>query len=134
MKLKTMSLITGALLTIGVNGQGQTIPDKVDINLQQSNPALASQWEDRKEVKQFTHLAHITILEKNTDENVCQICHTEEIEQTATMTNDRKIKQQEAVALAGGIKEYMHGKCVTCHKTMKKENAVTGPTSCKGCH
>lgn len=134
MNRTTISLITGALLTIGVNGHGETIPDKVDINLQQSNPALAGQWQDKKAVKEFAHLAHIETLKKDRGQDVCLVCHKEVDDRAAIMANDRKAKQQEAVIIAGGVKKYMHGQCLACHKTLQKQKETTGPTSCKGCH
>ncbi|MDA3834524.1 MAG: cytochrome c3 family protein [Spirochaetales bacterium] len=134
MNRTTLSLITAVTLTISTTSYGTTIPDTVDINLQRSNSALANQWQDNKEVKNFTHLGHITILEKSSDQDVCLICHKEVEDRTAIMDNDRKAKQQEAVTLAGSVKKYMHGQCVACHKSMNKDAKATGPTSCKGCH
>ena len=134
MNRKTLVLITGALLTCAVNGQGETIPDKLDINLQQSNPALATKWQDSKSVKGFNHQAHITILKQDDGQNVCQTCHTEVTHAEVMLSAERSIKQLEAVEAAGSVKKYMHGQCVACHKTLKKQHKPTGPTSCKGCH
>jgi hypothetical protein len=43
-------------------------------------------------------------------------------------------RQVEAVTEAGGVKNYMHGLCLDCHQSMKKEAIATGPTTCAGCH
>ncbi len=133
--MNRMCIITSTLLLIGTTAYGETIPEQIDINLQDTNPILASKWQDKKEVKGFNHLAHITTLEKTTENNeVCLICHKEAGTRAAIQDSSRKEKQQQIIITAGGIKKYMHSQCVTCHKTMKKQKETTGPTSCKGCH
>ncbi len=134
MNRKTMALIAGALLTFAANGHGETIPDKVDINLQQSNPPLAATWKDSKSVPGFNHKAHITMLKENGEQSVCLACHKEVNHPDEIMADERKVKQQEAVATAGSVKKYMHGQCLACHKILKKQGEKTGPISCKGCH
>ena len=68
------------------------------------------------------------------NEFTCAACHigvttTEEVQSEAASQ-----RQAEAVEQAGGVKKYMHGICLDCHKSMKKAKIATGPTSCKGCH
>lgn len=135
MNRMSKGIITGALILIGTTAQAQSIPTEIDINLQQSNPALAETWKDKKEVKGFGHLKHIEMLQnQNNGQDVCLTCHKEVNQQDEITAEERKPKQQKVIAAAGGIKKYMHGQCVTCHKTLKKQKEATGPTSCKGCH
>jgi hypothetical protein len=135
MNRMSKGIITGALILIGTTAQAQTIPTEIDINLQQSNPALAETWKDKKEVKGFDHLKHIEMLQKQTSsQDVCLTCHKEVSHQDKITAADRKLKQQKVIVAAGGIKKYMHGQCVSCHKTLKRQKEATGPTSCKGCH
>ncbi len=130
-----MSVITGSLLFIGANGQAGTIPEHVDINLQNSNPTLATSWKDSKEVKSFNHRGHIKILTKAApDKETCLTCHKEANSQEEIQAENRKEKQAALVNAAGSVKKYMHSQCLSCHKTMKKQKETTGPTSCKGCH
>lgn len=128
-------IITGTFVLISATIKAETIPEHLDINIQQSNPALVSQWQDKKEVKGFKHLAHIEALRKATpDQDTCLNCHKEVQNHTEILLENRKEKQREVIIAAGGIKKYMHGQCVTCHKSLKKQKKATGPTSCKGCH
>lgn len=135
MKRIAMGIITGTCIFIGGTAIGQTIPEEIDINLQRSNPPLTSQWQDKKEVKGFQHLAHIERLSKITpDQDICLTCHKEVQNQTEIQEENRQKKQRKVIIDAGGIKKYMHGQCVSCHRGMKKQRKTTGPTSCKGCH
>lgn len=130
-----MSIITTTLLFIGTTAHGEIIPENIDINLQKSNPALAEQWQDKKEVLGFSHLAHIETLKKmSPDQDICLTCHKEVKTSAEIQDENRKEKQQGVIIAAGGIKKYMHDQCVICHKTLKKQKESTGPTSCKGCH
>ncbi len=130
-----MSIISGALILIGTTVHGETIPEHIDINLQKSNPVLAEQWKDSKEVHGFKHLDHIKVLkESSQQQDVCLSCHKEVKASDEIQNTDRKEKQQQVVIAAGSVKKYMHGQCVSCHKALKKQKETTGPTSCKGCH
>jgi len=135
MKRLGLSLVATTFILIGTVAQGQTIPDEIDINLQQSNPALLSQGKDKKEVKGFQHAAHIETLSKGAqDKDICLTCHKEVQHHSEIEREDRKERQRAVVSAAGSIKKYMHGQCLACHRGMKKQKEATGPTSCKGCH
>ncbi len=139
--LLTAGIILGGLSTSSLAGE---IPEYVDINLQASNPALASTTKDRKNVPGFTHAKHATLFVKNNkghaaaitspEQSTCVACHEGVGSGEDLPSVETKKRQFEAVTAAGGIKKYMHALCVDCHKSMKKEAIATGPTSCKGCH
>lgn len=129
------NLVTMTVLLVGTSAHAEVIPTHIDINLQHSNPALISQWQDKKMVKGFQHGKHITLLEKQkTGHMVCLTCHKEAERRQDIFSHSRKAKQLQLIVQAGGIKKYMHDQCVVCHKDLKKHKEVTGPTSCKGCH
>ena len=44
-------IIAGSLFFLGTTAHGKTIPEHIDINLQQTNPALSLKWQDKKEVR-----------------------------------------------------------------------------------
>ncbi|MBU0682192.1 MAG: cytochrome c family protein [Proteobacteria bacterium] len=141
----TSSFFTAGILFLGLSTSclAAPIPEKVDINLQASNPALSETYKDSKSVPGFSHAKHATILLKENSAHVgriydnqssCTACHAgvesgEDIQSEAT-----KQKQRAGVNDAGGVKNYMHALCLECHKSLKKEGLTTGPTSCSGCH
>ena len=69
----------------------------------------------------FPHQTHQTVI------GDCQVCHdifpqaAGAIEQ---LKAEKKLKR----------KQVMNKHCIDCHRAMKKEGAVTGPTTCKACH
>ncbi len=145
-KLRTSFLATTTLL-FGIStccfASGSEIPELVDINLQSSSPALSSNTKDIKNVPNFSHAKHaVTFLKNNNsfsskaydNQFTCTACHEGVKENKDVLSEVTKENQAKAVGEAGGIKKYMHGVCLKCHKSMKKAKLTTGPTSCKGCH
>lgn len=139
------ALVTAGLLYLGL----ATIvlafdgPESLDINLQASSPQLATTNKDRKMVPGFSHAEHATKFLLNNsnharrtydDKFTCAACHPGVKSARDIRSGSGKQAQIDAVNQAGGVKKYMHGLCLTCHKSMKKAKVTTGPTTCKGCH
>ncbi len=114
------------------------IPEVMDINIQKSCPDLEGIKKDKKEVKGFTHKAHILYLQKEQkDKFVCATCHKGVKSEKEIIESDkckRLSKEFEEVGGAKNFNKYFHNSCVKCHKSRKKEKLPTGPVSCKGCH
>lgn len=131
------------LLALSTASQAENIPESVDINLQASNPPIGMTSQNSKTVPGFSHAKHATtILPGNSghagrpydDQFTCTACHPGVKSADDILSQASKERQAEAVDGAGGVKKYMHGLCLDCHKSMKKAELATGPTSCKGCH
>ena len=139
------SFFSAGILFLGLSTTclASDIPESVDINLQAANPSISITSKDRKTVPAFSHAKHaVTILKNNSshagrtyDEDfTCSACHPGVARGEAMHSEAAKQRQAEEVKSAGGVKNYMHGLCRDCHKSMKKAELTTGPTSCKGCH
>lgn len=141
------SLLTAAFLVAGLSMSSACLaaamPDSVDINLQESYPALTETSKDTKNAPAFSHGRHAEIFLKNnsshagtpyTDQFTCVACHAGVTEVEEIGTEAARQKQIMAVQAAGTVKNYMHGICLDCHRSMKKAAAPSGPTSCKACH
>lgn len=139
------ALVTAGLLYLGLatNCLAFDGPERLDINLQASSPQLASTNKDRKMVPGFSHAEHATkFLLHNSghakrsydDKFTCVACHTGVKSRGDIRSESAKQALIKAVNLAGGVKKYMHGLCLECHKSMKKAKLTSGPTTCKGCH
>jgi len=143
----TKRIVSGVLLGGLIFGAGSClasdvskleVPEVIDINIQKSCPDLEGLKKDVKEVKGFTHKAHIGYLQKEQkDKFVCASCHKgvkDEKEIINSKKCERLSKEFEEVGGAKNFKKYFHNSCVKCHKNRKKEGLSTGPTSCKDCH
>ncbi len=139
------SLLTAGFLMAGLSSASlaAAMPDSVDINLQESYPALAETAKDTKSAPAFSHGKHAEIFLKNnsshagtpyTDQFTCVACHAGVSDAGEIGTETARQKQITAVQAAGSVKNYMHGICLDCHRSMKKATATSGPTSCKACH
>ena len=123
-----------------------TIPEKIDINIQATCPDIADIKADKKKVVAFNHILHAEkyLIGKSaysqnpyTDEFTCAACHLGSQAANDIIATDKCDRQATAISAAGGGKKYkklMHGMCIDCHKKMKKAQEATGPTSCKACH
>ncbi len=124
----------------------ESIPETIDINLQQQCPSIKGLPADKKQVKGFTHSKHATEYLKGkekfskfeyTDEFTCTACHTTAASPQAITKDGICASVEAALEKAGGPKKmanYYHNTCKSCHSAMKKAGEKTGPTSCKGCH
>lgn len=138
MKTTTAASIFSAgvlIFGLGTSCLAAGIPESVDINLQTANPALQAAHKDSKTVPGFSHAKHIAAMAAGPNDNsVCTTCHAGVATAEDIGTPAAKQRQVEAVEAAGGVKNYMHGLCLDCHKNMKKDGIATGPTTCAGCH
>ncbi|MCP4747465.1 MAG: cytochrome c3 family protein [Desulfobacteraceae bacterium] len=69
----------------------------------------------------FPHLKHQKAL------NDCNVCHGVFDQQAGSI---EKLKQEGKLVK----KQVMNKQCIKCHRTAKKEDKSSGPTSCKKCH
>jgi hypothetical protein len=141
----SLPFFSAGLLYIGLSTSclASAIPDIVDINLQKTNPALTAISKDSKTVPGFQHAKHATtILEENSghagrtynEKFSCTTCHAGVERPEDIGSEAAKLSQVAEVTAAGSVKNYMHGLCLECHKTLKSNGLTTGPTSCSGCH
>ncbi len=132
--------------TAGAKTEAVTIPETVDINLQQQCPGLKGLHKDKKQVKGFTHRKHATEYLKGrekfskypyTDQLTCTACHPGAA--SAKAINKEKMCESigaelETVGGPAKMAKFYHNTCKSCHSAMKKAGEKSGPTSCKGCH
>ena len=139
----------GALLIAGnvyAASAAYAIPEKITINSQANQAAIASLPKDSKDVKDFSHLKHTEIYLKGqaefssvpfTDDFTCSACHLGAASSDQINNIPAAERLSQSLDQAGGpqnLKKYYHDICLNCHKAMKKAQKTTGPSSCKGCH
>jgi hypothetical protein len=139
------SFLSAAILLLGCSTSSLAldIPEQVDINLQSSNPSLQTLGKDSKTVPAFSHAKHAGTILQNHSSHVsrsydeqfsCTACHPGAESAETVHSEAAQQKQVKEVESAGSVKKYMHALCLDCHKSMKKAELATGPTSCRGCH
>jgi len=123
-----------------------SLPETIDLNLQQTHPDIAGLPGDKRHVNGFSHKKHAEEYLKGNaqfsanpydDALTCAACHPGAKSGEAVMAEDSGKRLEAALDAAGGakkMKNYFHATCLSCHKAMKKAKKATGPTNCKGCH
>ena len=140
------SLILGAAAINVFANENKSMPETINLNIQTNHAEISGLPEDKKSVNNFTHRKHAeeylpgnSAYAENTFEDsfTCAACHAgtanaEEI--TGVIAQERLLASLNKSGGPKKLKNYFHGICLNCHKSMKKANMHTGPTKCNDCH
>ncbi len=139
-----MSGQTGVLA--GEQSKKQTIPEKIEVNIQASCPQIAGIEEDKKKVNEFNHKLHAEkyLIGKEvystypySDSFTCTACHPGSVNEQSIIEGDKCERLSAVIEKNGGAKKYksmMHAICQECHKKAQKAGQQSGPVKCLECH
>ena len=132
---------------INTSAETQTnFQESINLNIQANHAGIKGLPKDKKSVNNFTHQKHANEYLKGiskhaskpfTDDFTCKACHQGSANRDELMKSIPQERLLEALNSKGGpkkVKNYFHGICLDCHKSMKKAELVTGPTKCNDCH
>lgn len=139
-----MSGQTGA--KAGEHPRKQTMPEKIEVNIQAACPQIADLEQDKKKVNDFNHKLHaekyligkeVYSTNPYSDSFTCSACHLGSPNEQSIIGGDKCERLSSVIEKSGGAKKYkqtMHAICQDCHKKAQNAGDKSGPVKCSECH